>query len=91
MSKIVRGDAKGRVINREVKQGDTASDTERKKKEKEKRRYNRVIFSASANARVGTGETFFVSGCVSSLCPGEENIQSTEETITRAFSPTVFY
>jgi len=67
-----------------------ARQTARKKGRKGKRRYNRVIFSGSANARVGTRETFFVSACFFSL-PGEENIRSTEETITRAFSPTVFY
>jgi len=67
LSKNVREDAKGQVINREVKPEDERVRRREKKGRKGKRRYNRVIFSGSANARVGTRENFFVFACVSSL------------------------
>jgi len=65
-----------RVSNKKTRTPGDASDTgrkeEKKKRERERerereRQYNQVIFSAPANARVGTRETFFASACFFSL------------------------
>jgi len=81
-----------RAIKGEMEAGGVGGGQQVKRRHERRRgQYNRVIFSAPASARVGTRKTFLVSASVSSLCRREtlEYSEHGGNNNSRVFSPTV--